>query len=172
MSSLLNHFDAMRTRTKDLKNHVDKIIKSLERRDDDESVIFLRVKAIYEKLKRYYNPETFVGISFPVLEIAYRVQYKCRLDEDIFYENNQKFLPLVLFFRKFGDCTILYQSAPTCVVPWLIIADDTETELDVALNVANNLVMVCNRLEISQTQPVPKNIKKLFGWDLKTNAGI
>ena len=167
--SLSNQFDAMRSRTKDLKNHVDRLIKKLERRDDDESVIYLRIKAIYQKLKRYYDAQTFVGISFPVIEMAYKIQFKARLDEDIFYENNQKGLPLVLFFRRFEDCTILYQtlSSKHCVIPWVIIADEMETDLDVALSVANNLVMVCNRLEISHHQPIPKNIQKLYGWDGK-----
>jgi site-specific DNA-adenine methylase len=164
-SNLINKFDVMRSRTKELKNRVDRMIKTLESTDCGVSVIYLRLQAIYQKLKRYYDPETFVGISFPVLEMAYRVQFKASLDEDLYYENNQKSLPLVLFFRKYEDCTILYQTLSSCVIPWVIIADEMETDLDVALNVANNLVMVSNRLEVSYRQPIPTNIQKLFGWN-------
>lgn len=164
-ANLINKFDVMRSRTKELKNRVDRMIKTLESTDCGVSVIYLRIQAIYHKLKSYYDPETFVGISFPVLEMAYRVQFKSSLDEDIYYENNQKSLPLVLFFRKYQDCTILYQTLRSCVIPWVIIADEMETDLDIALNVANNLVMVSNRLEVSYHQPIPTNIQKLFGWN-------
>jgi hypothetical protein len=150
-----------------IQNHIDNILFML---DDDYhdshlkmSVVFFRITQLYEKLKKHhFRPWRFIGISFPILEAAYKLQFRTELQEDICKELGPH-MHLFLFLRRQEECLILYQSLLNGnKIPWLVISKDND--LDTALTYADHLVMVGGRLEIPSCHTIPPNIMKLMAW--------